>query len=149
LELAAKAFCMMRALLAPNALERLDRDIIAQAGIRYVILLQGINDIGRVSAPRRPSDVITADDIIGAYQQMIVRAHLHGIKLIGATITPYQGARTDSEIGEAMRENLNDFIRSGGMFDGVLDFAKVTADPENPCRYAATFAVAEEHDRGV
>jgi lysophospholipase L1-like esterase len=121
----------------PNALARFDRDVIAQAGVRYVILLEGINDIGRVPTPRQPSDVITADDLIRAYRQMIVRAHAHGIKIIGATLTPYQGAHTDSELGEAIRDKVNDFIRHGDMFDGVVDFANATADPDNPRRYAA------------
>jgi lysophospholipase L1-like esterase len=120
----------------PNALARFDRDVIAQAGVRYVILLEGINDIGRVPAPQQPSDVITADDLIGAYKQMIVRAHTHGIKIIGATLTPYQGAHTDSDIGQEIRDKVNDFIRDGGMFDDVVDFAKVTADPDNPKRFA-------------
>lgn len=128
----------------PSALARFDRDVIAQAGVRYVILLEGINDIGRVPAPKQPSDVISGDDLIHAYQQMIVRAHLHGIKVIGATLTPYQGAHTDSETGQAIRDKLNDFIRNSGMFDGVVDFAKVTADPANPKHYS-TLADGGDH----
>ena len=62
---------------------------------------------------------------------------MHGIKVIGATRTPYQGADSDSDTGQAIRDKVNDFIRNGGMFDGVVDFAKVTADPENPKHYLA------------
>ena len=121
----------------PSALARFDRDVLAQAGVRYVILLEGINDIGRVPAPKQPSDVISAEDLISAYKQLIVRARVHGIKVIGATLTPYQGAHSDSDTGQAIRDKVNDFIRNGGMFDGVVDFAKVTADPENPKHYLA------------
>jgi lysophospholipase L1-like esterase len=119
----------------PSALSRFDRDVIAQAGVRYVVILEGINDIGRVPAPKQPSDVIFADDLISAYKQMIIRAHLHGIKVIGATLTPYQGAHTDSPLGQAIRDRVNDFILNGGFFDGAVDFAKATADPENPKHY--------------
>jgi len=120
----------------PNALSRFDRDVIAQAGVQYVVLLEGINDIGRVTTPKQPSDVIAADDLIQAYRQIVVRAHLHGIKAIGATLTPYQGAHTDSETGEAIRDKVNDFIRNSGIFDGVIDFANATADPANSKRYS-------------
>ncbi|HEV2486555.1 MAG TPA: SGNH/GDSL hydrolase family protein [Terracidiphilus sp.] len=119
----------------PNALSRFDRDVIAQAGVKYVILLEGINDIWRVQKQRQTSDVITADNVISAYKQMIVRAHMHGIKVIGATLTPYQGAHTDCPAGQAIRDKVNDFILSGGYFDGSVDFAKATADPANPKHY--------------
>lgn len=122
----------------PSALARFDRDVIAQAGVRWVILLEGINDIGRLAAPKAPGDAITADDLIRGYQQLITRAHLHGIKVFGATLTPYQGAGYDSEPGEATREKVNDFIRNSGQFDAVIDFSKATADPANPKRFSQT-----------
>jgi lysophospholipase L1-like esterase len=127
----------------PNALARFDRDVIARAGVRFVIILEGINDIGRLQAPRQTSDVITADDLIGAYRQMIERAHWHGIKVFGATLTPYQGAHSDSDVGQAVRDTVNEFIRNGGEFDGVIDFAKTTADPANSRTYAAAMGTPD------
>ncbi len=122
----------------PSALARFDRDVLAQAGVQYVILLEGINDIGRLAAPKLPGDAISADDLIAAYKQLITRAHLHGIKIIGATLTPYQGAKYESETGEAVRDKVNDFIRNSGEFDAVLDFSKATADPANPKHFSET-----------
>jgi lysophospholipase L1-like esterase len=121
----------------PNALSRFDRDVIAQPGVRYVILLEGINDIGRLQSPKLPGEAITAEDLIAAYRQLIVRAHLHGIKVFGATLTPYQGAHTDTDVGQKVREQVNEFILHAGAFDGVVDFAKATADPANPRTYAS------------
>lgn len=121
-----------------NALERFDRDVLAQPDVRYLILLEGINDIRRITNTSLPPMVITADDLINGYLQLITRAHLHGIKVIGATLTPDGGSRGESEIGEAIREKVNDFILHGGMFDGVVDFAKATADPADARRFSTT-----------
>jgi lysophospholipase L1-like esterase len=121
----------------PNALARFDRDVIAQPGVRYVIILEGINDIGRLQAPKAPGETITAEDLIAGYRQLIERAHLHGIRVYGATLTPYQGAHSDTEVGQQVREQVNEFIRHGGAFDGVVDFASTTADPVNPRVLAA------------
>jgi lysophospholipase L1-like esterase len=84
----------------PNALARFDRDVLAQTGARYVIVLEGINDIGRIKEPRDPSDVITAQDETFVLSQLVARAHTHGIKAVGATITPYIGAGYASPAGE-------------------------------------------------
>jgi lysophospholipase L1-like esterase len=123
----------------PSALERFDRDVIAHAGVRYVILLEGINDIDRVSIAKQPSDVISADDLISAYRQLIVRAHLHSIKVIGATLTPFGGSHGESEASRVIYEKVNAFIRSSGEFDGVVDFNKATADPDDPRRLAKAY----------
>jgi lysophospholipase L1-like esterase len=123
-----------------NALARFDRDVLAQAGVKWVMLLEGINDIGqalRNGAP--PETAITADDIIGAYKQMIARAHTHGIKVIGCTLTPYMGAGYASEAGEAVRSAVNQWIRTSGAFDAVVDFDAVTRDPANPQRFLPTY----------
>ena len=125
--------------VGPSALARFDRDVLAQTGVRYLIILEGINDIGRLANPRLPGDQITADDLIAAYEQMITRAHLHGIKVFGATLTPYGGAKYASPAGQAVRDKLNEFIRHGGQLDGVIDFDKATTDPANPKQYLPAY----------
>lgn len=117
--------------IGPNALARFDRDVLTQRGVRYLIILEGINDIGYGKA-RNPNERVTADDIIAGLLQMVERAHEHGIKVIGATITPYEGAGYSSPEGEAIRETVNTFVRTSGRFDGVVDFEKVLADPSHP-----------------
>ncbi len=119
----------------PNVIARFDRDVIAQTGVRYVIVLEGINDIGRLAAPREPGDIITAQDEIFVLSQLVTRAHDHGIRIFGATITPYIGAKYASPVGEQVREAVNQWIRTSGVFDGVIDFDKATQDPANPTAF--------------
>lgn len=116
----------------PNALARFDRDVLSQSGVRYLIVMEGINDIGHTYQPRVPGDEITAEQIIVAYEQMIERAHAHGITVYGATLTPFMGAGYSSPSGETMRQTVNSWIRTPGHFDGVIDFDKVTRDPAQP-----------------
>ena len=123
----------------PNALARFDRDVLSQDGVRYVIVLEGINDIGHTAQPRDPSDVITTPELIFALSQIVARAHAHGIKVYGATLTPYIGAKYASAAGEQMREAENEWIRSSGVFDGVIDFDKITRDPNNPKMFAPAY----------
>ena len=118
------------------ALARLDRDVLSQAGVTHVILLEGINDIGRWNEPDNDVD---AARLIEAYRQIVARAHAHGIKVIGATVLPYKGAAYFTREGETMRHAVNGFIRTGGLFDGVIDFDKVTADPADPQRLRPDF----------
>jgi lysophospholipase L1-like esterase len=118
--------------IGPNALARFDRDVIAQAGVRYVVVLEGINDIGHTADPVKPYDMVSVADLIAALSQLAERAHTHGIKIIGATIIPYKGAKYASPAGEAMRQAINTFIRTSGKFDGVIDFDKLTRDIANP-----------------
>jgi lysophospholipase L1-like esterase len=116
----------------PNALARFDRDVIAQSGAKYLLILEGINDIGRLhSVP----DGATAADLISALDQMIVRAHAHGMAVIGCTLTPYHGAGYYTENGEAIRKAVNDWIRTSGAFDGVVDFEAAVRDPNHPDTY--------------
>jgi len=122
----------------PNALERFDRDVLDQSGVKYLIILEGINDIGHAYDPEKPYDVITAEQLEMALSQLIDRAHAHGIKVIGATLTPYVGAKYESPQGEKVREAENDFILHSGKFDGTIDFAKATADPTDPTHFATT-----------
>jgi lysophospholipase L1-like esterase len=123
----------------PNALARLDRDVLAVPGVKVIILLEGINDIGRGFQTTGVRDPITAEGLIAADRQIIQRAHDHGIKVIGATLTPYQGAGYSSPEGEQARQALNTWIKTGGEFDGVVDFAAATADPANPLTFRQGF----------
>jgi lysophospholipase L1-like esterase len=120
-----------------SALARFDRDVLAQAGVKWLMILEGINDMnGAARAATTGAPVITADDLIGAMKQMIERAHTHGIKVIGCTLTPF-GNATDNV--DAMRQALNLFIRTGGAFDSVVDFDKVIQDPANPRQFREAF----------
>jgi lysophospholipase L1-like esterase len=118
----------------PSALSRLDRDVLAQSGVRYVIVLESINDIGLMDHVQVPSDAITAPQLEWGLKQIADRAHEHGLRIFGATLTPYGGAGYYCDAGEQVREAVNDWIRSSGVFDGVIDFDKIARDPENPTR---------------
>ncbi len=130
--------------LGPNALSRFDHDVIAQPGVRYLIILEGINDIGMLArigeVPRAEHDALVRR-IIGAYQQMLSRAHTHNIKVIGATITPFVGSDYyhPGPASEADRQAINEWIRTPGNFDAVIDFDQITRDPAHPERLLLAF----------
>jgi lysophospholipase L1-like esterase len=119
----------------PSALSRFGRDVLAQNGVRYVIVLESINDIGHTAKPQSPFDEITAGQLKFGLKQLADAAHGHGLKIYGATLTPYHGAGYYSEKGEQIRDEINDWIRSSGTFDGVVDFDKITRDPQDPSRF--------------
>lgn len=119
----------------PNALARLDRDVLSQDGARYVIVLESINDIGRLHKLTAPEDKIDAKELEEGLRQIAETAQEHRMKVYGATLTPYQGANYYSEKGEQVREAVNNWIRSSGTFDGVIDFDKITRDPQNPQQF--------------
>jgi lysophospholipase L1-like esterase len=121
-----------------GALARLDRDVLSHPNAKWLMILEGINDIGTL-AQAAPGEGVTADDLIWALQQMIERAHTHGLSVIGCTITPYEGAGYYRENGEAIRETVNRFIRTSGAFDAVVDFDAATRDPNTPRRLRAEF----------
>jgi lysophospholipase L1-like esterase len=123
----------------PDALARLDRDVLSVPGVKVIILLEGINDIGRGFSPVGTPEPVTAEALQAADLQIIARAHEHGIKVFGATLTPYQGAGYASAAGESVREALNNWIKSGGAFDGVIDFAPAVADKGNPLTFAPAY----------
>jgi lysophospholipase L1-like esterase len=125
---------VLRDMAGASALARFDRDVLSQPGVKWVMLLEGINDIGRSN-----TEPASADDLIGAYKQIIERAHSHGIKVVGCTLTPYQGANYAREEGEGTREAVNTWIRTGRGFDAVIDFEAATRDPNNPKRLRADF----------
>ena len=114
----------------PSALARFDRDVLATPGLTHVIVLEGINDIGRSAV-----DGVTADDIIAGYQQLITRAHDRGIVIIGATLTPASPRAPFTPALEAKRAAVNAFIRTSGEFDGVIDFDAATRDPASPLQF--------------
>jgi lysophospholipase L1-like esterase len=120
-----------------SALARFDRDVLSQSGVKWVVVLEGINDIGREASVA--AEAVTADELIGAYKQIIERAHTHGIKVAGATLTPYEGAGYSRETGEAVREAVNQWIRSSGACDAVVDFEAATRDSANPKHIRADF----------
>jgi lysophospholipase L1-like esterase len=121
-----------------SALARFDRDVLSRPGVKWVILLEGINDInirGRVDGPNS----VTADELIWGYRQLIARCHEHGIKIIGATVMPDEGVPTYSERGEGIRQTVNQWIRAKGNFDAVVDFDAVVRDPQRPIHIKAEF----------
>jgi len=119
----------------PSAISRLDRDVLAQDGVRYVIVLESINDIGRLARISAPEDEVTAQQLEQGLKQIADAAHEHGIKAFGATLTPYGGAGYSGEKGEQVREDVNNWIRTSGTFDGVIDFDQITRDPQNPTHF--------------
>jgi len=122
-----------------SALARLDRDVFSHPGVKWLMILEGINDIGTLGAANPPAEPITKDDLIWVLQQVIDRAHAHGIKVIGCTLTPYEGAGYARENGEAIRAAVNQWIRTSGAFDAVVDFEAATRDPNNPKRFKPEF----------
>ena len=125
----------------PSAMSRFDDDCITLPGVRYLILLEGINDIGHAedgNPASTPAHDATFETITQAYVQLIERTHDHGIKVYLATLTPYQGAMYASPAGQKMRDEVNAWIRSSKLIDGVIDFDAATRDKSNPEAYAAS-----------
>jgi len=130
---------LLHDMTGPNALARFDRDVLSQSGVRWLIILEGINDLGAHGrTPLRDEKIPTAQELIAAYQQMILRAHTHHIRVFGATILPYQGAGYFSSVGEADRQTINQWIRTSGAFDAVIDLDAATRDPQKPTQLAPT-----------
>ena len=132
----------------PHALSRFDRDILARSGVEYLIVLEGINDLGMLTrdapASEREHDELVRQ-MIQAYREMITRARTHGIKVIGATLMPFGGFDYyhPDETNERDRQRVNEWIRAAGNFDAVVDFDKVTADPAQPDRLLAEYDVGD------
>jgi lysophospholipase L1-like esterase len=123
-----------------SALARFDRDVLSVAGVRWMTVLFGINDITFPAVPGMPStEAVSADDLIWGLRQIVERAHVHGIRVAGATIMPIEGVSTYTVGGEAIRQTVNQWIRTGGAFDAVLDFDAVVRDPANPRRLRPEF----------
>ena len=121
----------------PNALERFDRDVLSKPNVEFMTVLIGINDIG--NSARGTGPLVTTTDIIMAYRQIIARAHEHGIAVYGATLTPIEGSGYDFPVAKAMRQEVNQWIRTSGAFDAVIDFDAATRDPSQPERFLPAY----------
>lgn len=115
----------------PNAVSRIARDILARSGARYVIVLESINDIGSYNRHHLPYGDLE-QRLEEGLSQVVVQAHLHNIRVFGATVTPDQGSYYFSPDAEAVRAGLNEWIRTSKVFDGVIDFDQATHDPQHP-----------------
>jgi len=121
-----------------SALARLDRDVLSEPGVRWLVLLEGINDInthGQITGP----NALVAEDLIKGYREIIARAHMHHIKIVGATVMPEEGVWLSGPVGEATRQKLNQWIRTSGEFDAVVDFDAAVQDKNNPARIRQEF----------
>jgi lysophospholipase L1-like esterase len=123
--------------LGPSALARFDRDVLAPAGVRWVIVFEGVNDLGELARTTEVSaeeHAAIVSRVLAAYQQIAARAHAHGLKIYGATITPYAGSSYyhPGRLSEADRQEVNRWIRNPGHFDAVIDFDNVVRDPAHP-----------------
>jgi len=128
----------------PSALSRLDRDVLSIPGLKAIILLEGINDIGNSFTTVNPHDPVTAESLIAGDKQIIARVHAKGVKVYGALLTPYQGAGYASPAGEEVRQALNNWIRTSGAFDGVVDLATPVADRANPLTFAPQYNIRDK-----
>jgi lysophospholipase L1-like esterase len=137
-----------------SALTRFDRDVLSVPGVAYVIVFEGVNDLGiSYGHPTGPmadlfktmavGSKVTAETMIAGYRQLIERAHQKGLKIIGATITPYEGAFYYSTEGEAVRQAINTWIRTGHAFDGIIDFDAVIRDPAKPTQMKDGFHMGD------
>jgi lysophospholipase L1-like esterase len=122
--------CVLRDCLGPSALSRFGHDVIKQTKVRWLIILEGINDIGQVQEAKAADAVV--HDLIGAYEQMIDSAHAKGIHVYGATLTPFGGSFYDTPDRESAWKRVNEWIRSSDRFDAVIDLDAALRDPANP-----------------
>ena len=121
--------CVLRECLGPSAIDRFERDVLSQHNVRWLIILEGVNDLGQT--PDSTSAAKVAKEIIEAYQGMINKAHTHNIKVYGATILPFNQSFYYKDYREEARKTVNEWIRNSGEFDGVIDFAKALQSPED------------------
>jgi lysophospholipase L1-like esterase len=145
-----------RSPLGNAALARFDRDVLATAGVRYLVVIAGINDIGLPGSGSVPmSESVTARDLVDGYRQLIARAHEKGIAVYGATLAPFEGATIPgfyTAEKETVREAVNNWIRSSGEFDAVIDFDRAVRDPANPSRILPGYDSGDHlhlNDRGA
>ncbi|WP_160050656.1 SGNH/GDSL hydrolase family protein [Nocardiopsis sp. FR4] len=124
------------AFFGQGALRRFDRDVLAQPGAAHVVVLLGVNDLGHPGTAAPASEAVTAEEVIGAHRQLVARAHAAGLRIHGGTILPFRGDTLGffSEENEAKRRTVNEWIRTGGEYDSVIDFDAALRDPEDPLR---------------
>jgi lysophospholipase L1-like esterase len=119
-----------------SGLRRFDRDVLAQPGARYLIVLLGVNDLGHPGTTAPASEVVSADDLIAGHRQLVARAHQGGLRAFGGTVLPFKDDTLGfySEENERKRSALNHWIRTSGTYDGVVDFDAAMRDPADPLR---------------
>lgn len=125
-----------------NAMARFDADVLAQPGVRSVVMMMGINDIGWPGSGFAPHDApMTAMRLVEGYRQLVAAAHARGVRVVGGTIAPYEGSLHGTPLAEhyspakdAVRQEVNRWIRDSGVFDAVVDFDAVLRDPAHPAR---------------
>jgi lysophospholipase L1-like esterase len=133
---------LLRNKMGENALARFGRDVLDQPGVKTVIVMLGINDISWLDTPLGLHDATPApEQMIAGYRQLIAQAHLRGVRVVGATLTPFEGALIDTPMKhyysadkERVRQAVNQWIRSSGEFDAVVDFDAALRDPAHPQR---------------
>jgi lysophospholipase L1-like esterase len=128
--------------VGPSALARFERDALSKPGVDWILLQEGMNDIGSADEPESPEDRVSAEQIIAGMTLLIARAHARGIKVGGATLLPWAGAETPlrySQAGEAKRQTINAWIRNAGAFDTLVDFERSLRDPSRPDRLLAAY----------
>jgi lysophospholipase L1-like esterase len=121
--------------VGPNALARFDRDVLMQTGVAYIIVLEGINDIGRNRA-------LGVEDLIAGHRQLIERAHARGLKIVGATLTPFEAttiANYWTENGERIRQVFNEWLRTSSGYDAIIDFDAAVRDPTHHTRVLSNY----------
>lgn len=131
--------CVLRPCLGPSALDRFERDVLDQPGVKWLIVFHGVNDIGGIGDEEQAQQVVA--DLTSAYQTMIYDAHQHDIRVYGATLLPFEGSFYYTPVREQARQEINNWIRNSGAFDAVVDFEQVLQDPDNP-----TFMRDDVHD---
>jgi lysophospholipase L1-like esterase len=140
--------------IGTRALARFDRDVLAKAGVRYVIVMIGLNDFGIPGAFDRPAEEVSADAVIQGLQQIIARGRAAGVKVYGGTLKPMEGSKRRgyySAGSEAKRQVVNRWIRTSRAFDAVIDFDIVVRDPERPTRLSPAYDSGDgshPNDRG-
>jgi len=127
---------LLREDFGPSGLRRFDRDALREPGVRWVIVLEGTNDLGFAGSVEPGAPRVTAEDLIGGYRQLIARARAAGVKIYGATLPPFEGAGSGyfAPDKELVRQTVNAWIRSSGEWDGVVDFEAAVRDPGRPSR---------------
>ena len=133
--------------IGPNALSRFDRDVLALNGVTHVILLEGVNDLGLAADAQ---SMPTAADVVAGHRQLVARAHSHGIKVLAGTILPFEGTNLGaiapnyySPEKDSRRQAINESIRTGGFYDGVVDFEAAVRDQAQPKQLLAKFKGAD------
>lgn len=129
--------CVLNGGLGPTGVSRFDRDILEQQGVRWVVVFEGVNDIGGVRNDLAAADM--ANNLIDAYKSFISKAHAKNLKIYGATIMPFGGNGYSNPFSEKCRQTVNEWIRTSGLYDGVIDFDKIMASPNDPTKLPSSY----------